>query len=130
MEQYTCIVSENGYTWCCFWSDLEDCENEKDGDDLMVNNEDLDEMYDMYVNIQPVESNSNNNKRKLSEEDSQTPSRKLKFISTLVLTFDSFNSGETFVFCKYASTQNKIASLNYPNYSNNSPPENWYREKN
>ena len=90
----------------------------------MVNNEDLDEMYDMYVNIQPVESNSNNKQRKLSEEYYQTPSRKLKFISTLVLTFDSFNLGETFVRCKYASTQNKIANLNYPNYSNNSPPEN------
>ena len=53
----------------------EDCENEKDGDDLMVNDEDLDEMYDMYVHIQPVEGNSNNNKRKLSEEDTQTPSQ-------------------------------------------------------
>ena len=58
------------------WGDEEkDCENEKDGDDLMVNDEDLDEMYDMYVHIQPVEGNSNNNKRKLSEEDTQTPSQ-------------------------------------------------------
>ena len=46
---------------------------------------------------------------------------KLKFISNLFLTFDSLNSGETFVFCNYVSTQNKIANLNYPNYSNNSP---------
>ena len=56
----------------------EDCENEKDGNDLMVNDEDLDEMYDMYVHIQPVEGNFNNNKRKLSEEDTQTPSKKRK----------------------------------------------------
>ena len=55
-----------------------DCENEKGGDDLMVNDEDLDEMYDMYVHIQPVEGNFNNNKRKLSEEDTQTPSKKRK----------------------------------------------------
>ena len=52
-----------------------DCENEKGGDDLMVNDEDLDEMYDMYIDIQPVEGNFNNNKRKLSEEDTQTPSQ-------------------------------------------------------
>ena len=56
----------------------EDCENEKGGDDLMVNDEDLDEMYDMYVHIQPVEGNFNNNKRKLSEEDTQTSSKKRK----------------------------------------------------
>ena len=56
----------------------EDWENEKDGNDLMVNDEDLDEMYDMYVHIQPVEGNFNNNKRKLSEEDTQTPSKKRK----------------------------------------------------
>ena len=55
-----------------------DCENEKGGDDLMVNNEDLDEMYDMYVHIQPVEGNFNNNKRKLSEEDTQTSCKKRK----------------------------------------------------
>ena len=55
-----------------------DCENEKDGDDLMVNDEDLDEMYDMYVHIQPVEGNFNNNKRKLSEEDTQTSCKKRK----------------------------------------------------
>ena len=79
----------------------EDCENEKDGDDLMVNDEDLDEMYDMYADIQPVEVKSNNNKRKLSEEDTQTS----------FLTFDSLNSGETFVFCNYVSTQNKIKLL-------------------
>ena len=56
----------------------EDCENEKDGNDLMVNDEDLDEMYDMYVHIQPVEGNFNNNKRKLSEEDTQTSCKKRK----------------------------------------------------
>ena len=56
----------------------EDCENEKDGDDLMVNDEDLAEMYDMYVHIQPVEGNFNNNKRKLSEEDTQTSCKKRK----------------------------------------------------
>ena len=56
----------------------EDCENKKDGDDLMVNHEDLDEMYDMYVHIQPVEGNFNNNKRKLSEEDTQTSCKKRK----------------------------------------------------
>ena len=55
-----------------------DCENEKGGDDLMVNDEDLDEMYDMYVHIQPVEGNFNNNKRKLSEEDTQTSCKKRK----------------------------------------------------
>ena len=55
-----------------------DCENEKGGDDLMVNDEDLDEMYDMYVHIQPVEGNFNNNKRKLSEEDNQTSFKKRK----------------------------------------------------
>ena len=55
-----------------------DCENEKGGDDLMVNDEDLDEMYDMYVYIQPVEGNFNNNKRKLSEEDTQTSCKKRK----------------------------------------------------
>ena len=55
-----------------------DCENEKVGDDLMVNDEDLDEMYDMYVHIQPVEGNFNNNKRKLSEEDTQTSCKKRK----------------------------------------------------
>ena len=47
-----------------------DCENEKDGDDLMSNDQDLGEMYNMYIDIQPVEGNSNNNKWKLSEEDS------------------------------------------------------------
>ena len=56
----------------------EDCENEKDVNDLMVNDEDLDEMYDIYVHIQPVKGNFNNNKRKLSEEDTQTPSKKRK----------------------------------------------------
>ena len=55
-----------------------DCENEKGGDDLMVNDEDLDEMYDMYVHIQTVEGNFNNNKRKLSEEDTQTSCKKRK----------------------------------------------------
>ena len=55
-----------------------DCENEKGGDDLMVNDEDLDEMYDMYVHIQPVEGNFNNNKRKLSEEDTKTSCKKRK----------------------------------------------------
>ena len=55
-----------------------DCENEKGGDDLMVNDEDLDEMYDMYIDIQPVEGNFNNNKRKLSEEDTQTSCKKRK----------------------------------------------------
>ena len=55
-----------------------DCENEKGGDDLMVNDEDLDEMYDMDVHIQPVKGNFNNNKRKLSEEDTQTSSKKRK----------------------------------------------------
>ena len=55
-----------------------DCENEKGGDDLMVNDEDLDEMYNMYVHIQPVEGNFNNNKRKLSEEDTQNSSKKRK----------------------------------------------------
>ena len=55
-----------------------DCENEKGGDDLMVNDEDLDEMYDMYVHIQPVEGNFNSNKRKLSEEDTQTSCKKRK----------------------------------------------------
>ena len=55
-----------------------DCENEKGGDDLMVNDEDLDEMYNMYVHIQPVEGNFNNNKRKLSEEDTQTSCKKRK----------------------------------------------------
>ena len=48
----------------------EDCENEKDGDDLMSNDQDLGEMYNMYIDIQPIEGNSNNNKWKLSEEDS------------------------------------------------------------
>ena len=51
----------------------EDCENEKDGDDLMVNDEGL----DLMVDIQLVEDKSNN-KRKLSEEDTQTPSKKRK----------------------------------------------------
>ena len=55
-----------------------DCENEKYGNDLMVNDEDLDEMYDMYAYIQPVEGKFNNNKRKLSEEDTQTHSKKRK----------------------------------------------------
>ena len=55
-----------------------DCENEKGGDDLMVNDEDLDEMYDMYVHIQTVEGNFNNKKRKLSEEYTQTSCKKRK----------------------------------------------------
>ena len=36
----------------------------------MSNDQDLGEMYNMYIDIQPVEGNSNNNKWKLSEEDS------------------------------------------------------------
>ena len=65
------LVEEDG-------DEEKDCENEKGGDDLMVNDEDLDEMYHMYVHIQPVEGNFNNNKRKLSEEDTQTSSKKRK----------------------------------------------------
>ena len=44
----------------------------------MVNDEDLDEMHNMYVHIQPVEVKSNNNNRKLSGEDIQTPPKKRK----------------------------------------------------
>ena len=65
------LVEEDG-------DEEKDCENEKGGDDLMVNDEELYEMYDMYVHILPVEGNFNNNKRKLSEEDTQTSCKKRK----------------------------------------------------
>ena len=53
----------------------------------MVNEEDLDEMYDMYVDIQPVEGNFNN-KGKLSEEDYETPSKKRKTLIHFYFTFN------------------------------------------
>ena len=64
------LVEEEG-------DEQKDCENKKGGNDLKVNDKDLDEMYDMYVHIQPVEGNFNN-KRKLSEEDTQTSCKKRK----------------------------------------------------
>ena len=54
----------------------EDCENEKDGDDLLVNYEDLD---DMYVDLQPIVGTSNNNKRKHSQKKFIFLLRKEKF---------------------------------------------------
>ena len=53
----------------------EDCENKRDGDDLLVNHEDLD---DMYVDLQPIVGTSNNNKRKHSQEEIQSPTEKRK----------------------------------------------------
>ena len=39
----------------------EDCDNEKDGDDLLISHEDLD---DIYVDLQLIHGTSNKNKRK------------------------------------------------------------------
>ena len=55
--------------------DEEDCENEKDGDDLVVNHEDLDYMY---VDLQPVVGTFNNIKRKYSQEETKIPAKKRK----------------------------------------------------
>ena len=53
----------------------EDCENEKDGDDLVVIHGDLD---DMCMDLQAVVGTSNNNKRKHSQEEIHIPSKKRK----------------------------------------------------
>ena len=44
-------------------------------DDLVVNHEDLD---DMYLNHQPVVGTSNNNKMKHSQKETQIPAKKRK----------------------------------------------------